>query len=160
MFLIWYVVPGGHRLSAYNAHGSSLFTQPSPLSHSDVAAMYSKLASESLLPLSLNSRAGDINGTMWGLYANYGQSQALPCLPLAYIFTIARECLLSAMRSGVKTGSLVIVEGDNVYTFGEPSPPKQSAIVLRVLSANFWCRVYTSHDLGCKSCHDYTPFPC
>ena len=48
----------------------------------------------------------------------------------------------------------MIIESDTVHAFGEPPTPQQPAIVLRVVNANFWCRIYTSHDLGCKNCHN------
>ena len=67
----------------------------------------------------------------------------------AYDRDAARTCLLAAMRDGVKTGSLTVIEGDVVYSFGEPPTAKRPPVVLRVRSPNFWCRIYASHDLGC-----------
>ncbi|KIP03918.1 hypothetical protein PHLGIDRAFT_94222 [Phlebiopsis gigantea 11061_1 CR5-6] len=94
--------------------------------------MLSKSDADSpLLPLSVNSKVHNLYGTMWDLYVHY-----------------ARVCLLAAMKDGLKTGSLVVVEGDSVYTFGESTTPAQPAVILRVVNANFWCRVYASHDLG------------
>lgn len=116
--------------------------------------MLSKSDADSpLLPLSLNSKTPYLHGTMWTLYVNYGATNIHSCFSLAHDGGrhVARACLLSAMKDGVKTGSLVVVEGDSVYTFGEPTTPKQPAVIVRVVNANFWCRVYASHDLGCKS---------
>ena len=45
-----------------------------------------------------------------------------------------------------------MIEGDSAYTFGGPATYEEPAVTLRVVNANFWCRIYASHDLGCKPC--------
>ena len=58
------------------------------------------------------------------------------------------------MHYGVKSGSLIIEEGETVHTFGNVMDLKHPSAVIKVHNSNFWSRLYASHDLGCKSLDD------
>ena len=59
-----------------------------------------------------------------------------------------------AMQQGIQRGSLTVYEGDQVYHFGENLKSKERistpSAVIKVQSPDFWTRVYTGHDVGCK----------
>jgi cyclopropane-fatty-acyl-phospholipid synthase len=59
--------------------------------------------------------------------------------------------IISSLRTGLKRGSLVIQDGDEVLHFGQTD--KDELLLsgrITVVNGNFWARVYLSHDLGCK----------
>jgi cyclopropane-fatty-acyl-phospholipid synthase len=75
------------------------------------------------------------------------------------MWPLARGYLLAALRAGVKEGSLVIIEDSTTYLFGQPPPPSQTSVTLRIKNMNFWCRLYVSLDLGCKNSHTISLVP-
>ncbi|KIJ10319.1 hypothetical protein PAXINDRAFT_102043 [Paxillus involutus ATCC 200175] len=63
---------------------------------------------------------------------------------------MAIKCqIISSLRTGLKRGSLVIQDGDEVLHFGQTD--KDELLLsgrITVVNRNFWVRVYLSHDLG------------
>ena len=64
---------------------------------------------------------------------------------------IAKTCVQSVLRDGIRRGQLVIDDCDGTHTYGEyDSSDKQARIVsIRVVNEDFYARVYLRHDLGC-----------
>ena len=112
--------------------------------------MRSSYGHSALVPFSLLLQL-DLHKTMWDYYVRYGKL-VISSVVAEYGLTSlsAREVLLSAMTAGITKGSLVIIEDDTAHVFGQPAVPGQAPVTLRVNNANFWCRIYASHDLGCK----------
>jgi len=89
---------------------------------------------------------------LYSYFLSYGM-----CLLLDSLLTftsrmrLAKSCVVSSLKTGLKKGSLTIHEGCETLCFGQANidkPHLSSAIT--VVNANFWARVYLSYDLGCK----------
>ncbi|KAK7005840.1 S-adenosyl-L-methionine-dependent methyltransferase [Favolaschia claudopus] len=67
-----------------------------------------------------------------------------------YLVTFARNRILSALRSGISTGSLDLFESGHEYEhIGDKNAAADcGAAVLVVKDPNFWIRVFLSYDLG------------
>ncbi|KAJ7759150.1 cyclopropane fatty acid synthase [Mycena metata] len=59
----------------------------------------------------------------------------------------ARNSSIYVLRRGLVKGELIIEDNEGVHHFGTAQPGREP-VVLKVINADMWTRIYLSHDLG------------
>ncbi|CCL99230.1 uncharacterized protein FIBRA_01245 [Fibroporia radiculosa] len=68
-------------------------------------------------------------------------------VPRQLMVTYARKYVLSVLSSGIRHGTLVILESSKTYEFGQGDRGKSTPTIV-VVSDSFWLRLFLRNDLG------------
>ncbi|KAL1937271.1 hypothetical protein VTO73DRAFT_13880 [Trametes versicolor] len=73
----------------------------------------------------------------------------LPSSIIALLNTYGRSRVFSTLSRGIVKGTLIVVDDDGTYSFGQPASKETSTIVtMHVHNPRVWIRIILSNDLG------------
>ncbi|KAL1937279.1 hypothetical protein VTO73DRAFT_13888 [Trametes versicolor] len=66
----------------------------------------------------------------------------------AFLSAYGRASILSTLNRGILKGTLVVIDDDGTYHFGQTASKESAPVVMHIHSARVWTRIILSNDLG------------
>lgn len=109
------------------------------------STLRSAIVSAGVLPYSI--------GTFFSTYGDRIAVQIVVVVPAnCYVYGLGRASVFSALSRGILKGTLVVIDDDGTYSFGEAGSKESGPVVtMRIHSGRVWTRIIMSNDLGGRS---------